>query len=149
MNTFFLLQANGRSYSHKVDIYSLGLIFFELFYPFATQMERIKTLLDVRNNKYPPRFARELPDEVCMRRFIMFYLGSVSYGRNYRNKNSLVDSPGICQLLYVTCMRVINVIWYCESAKEFMAGISTLQMSNLSYSLQNMHITYSRYTSES
>ena len=32
----------GKAYSHKVDIFSLGLIFFELFCPFGTQMERIK-----------------------------------------------------------------------------------------------------------
>ena len=34
-------QMEGKSYSHKVDVYSLGIIFFELFYPFGTQMERI------------------------------------------------------------------------------------------------------------
>ena len=35
------MQMEGRAYSYKVDIYSLGIIFFELFYPFSTQMERI------------------------------------------------------------------------------------------------------------
>lgn len=28
----------------KADIYSLGVIFFELFYPFSTRMERAKVL---------------------------------------------------------------------------------------------------------
>lgn len=37
-----LLQLSGNSYSHKVDIYSLGLILFELLYPFRTQMERVR-----------------------------------------------------------------------------------------------------------
>ena len=36
------IQMEGKAYSHKVDIFSLGLIFFELFCPFGTQMERIK-----------------------------------------------------------------------------------------------------------
>lgn len=36
------LQLSGNSYSHKVDIYSLGLILFELLYPFRTQMERVR-----------------------------------------------------------------------------------------------------------
>ena len=40
------------------------MIFFELFYPFATQMERISTLLNVRKLEFPPRFVRELPEEV-------------------------------------------------------------------------------------
>lgn len=38
----FSRQLSGNSYSHKVDIYSLGLILFELLYPFRTQMERVR-----------------------------------------------------------------------------------------------------------
>ena len=33
---------SGRKYDHKVDIFSLGVIFFELHYPFVTDMERAK-----------------------------------------------------------------------------------------------------------
>ena len=33
---------SGRKYNHKVDIFSLGVIFFELHYPFDTDMERAK-----------------------------------------------------------------------------------------------------------
>jgi hypothetical protein len=50
-----------------VDIYALGMIFFELFFPFATEMERVKTLLEVRSLSFPPRFLRELADEVSYR----------------------------------------------------------------------------------
>lgn len=35
-------------YSHKVDVYSLGIIYFEMLYPFATGHERIITLQDLR-----------------------------------------------------------------------------------------------------
>lgn len=35
-------QILGNNYSHKVDIFSLGLILFELLYPFGTQMERVR-----------------------------------------------------------------------------------------------------------
>uniref|UniRef100_A0A670ZGU0 Eukaryotic translation initiation factor 2-alpha kinase 3 n=1 Tax=Pseudonaja textilis TaxID=8673 RepID=A0A670ZGU0_PSETE len=35
-------QIYGNAYSHKVDIFSLGLILFELLYPFSTQMERVR-----------------------------------------------------------------------------------------------------------
>lgn len=37
-----LFQIHGNNYSHKVDIFSLGLILFELLYPFSTQMERVR-----------------------------------------------------------------------------------------------------------
>ncbi|XP_006899011.1 PREDICTED: eukaryotic translation initiation factor 2-alpha kinase 3 [Elephantulus edwardii] len=59
-------QINGNSYSHKVDIFSLGLILFELLYPFSTQMERVRTLSDVRNLKFPQLFTQKYPQEYVM-----------------------------------------------------------------------------------
>lgn len=50
MLSFLSLQLSGNSYSHKVDIYSLGLILFELLYPFRTQMERVR----VRQKTHKP-----------------------------------------------------------------------------------------------
>ncbi|RKP11474.1 kinase-like domain-containing protein, partial [Piptocephalis cylindrospora] len=41
----------GVKYTQKVDIYSLGIIFFEMCYPFSTAMERAKTLIDLRDSK--------------------------------------------------------------------------------------------------
>ncbi|XP_075419237.1 eukaryotic translation initiation factor 2-alpha kinase 3 [Tenrec ecaudatus] len=59
-------QILGTNYSHKVDIFSLGLILFELLYPFGTQMERVQTLSDVRNLKFPPLFTQKYPREYVM-----------------------------------------------------------------------------------
>ncbi|XP_064275086.1 eukaryotic translation initiation factor 2-alpha kinase 3 isoform X2 [Passer domesticus] len=59
-------QICGNTYSHKVDIFSLGLILFELLYPFSTQMERVKTLSDVRNLKFPPLFTQKYAQEYTM-----------------------------------------------------------------------------------
>uniref|UniRef100_A0A8D8ZJP0 non-specific serine/threonine protein kinase n=1 Tax=Cacopsylla melanoneura TaxID=428564 RepID=A0A8D8ZJP0_9HEMI len=56
-------QMAGKSYNYKVDIYSLGMIFFELLIPFSTQMERWKKLSDLRNNIYPPQFQSNFPKE--------------------------------------------------------------------------------------
>lgn len=56
-------QTSGKVYSHKVDIYSLGVILFEMLYPFATQMERVSTLLKVRQQIFPERFTREMKHE--------------------------------------------------------------------------------------
>lgn len=33
---------SGLKYDQKVDIFSFGIIFFELHYPFSTEMERTK-----------------------------------------------------------------------------------------------------------
>lgn len=53
-----------KSYNYKVDIYSLGLIFFELLVPFSTEMERISILTQLREKKYPKDFLLKYPKEV-------------------------------------------------------------------------------------
>lgn len=37
-------------YSHKVDVYSLGIIYFEMLYPFKTGHERVAILQDLRKS---------------------------------------------------------------------------------------------------
>lgn len=56
-------QLKGQHYDYKVDIYSLGLIFFELLVYFSTEMERIVTLRDLRDGKFPPKFSAKFPQE--------------------------------------------------------------------------------------
>lgn len=57
-------QLNMEKYNYKVDIYSLGLIFFELLVPFDTEMERCSTLVDIRDKKYPRNFLKKYKEEV-------------------------------------------------------------------------------------
>uniref|UniRef100_A0A8C4R6R5 non-specific serine/threonine protein kinase n=1 Tax=Eptatretus burgeri TaxID=7764 RepID=A0A8C4R6R5_EPTBU len=59
-------QLAGKVYSHKVDIYSMGLILFELLCPFSTQMERIQTLSDVRKRIFPEHFVASNHDEYIL-----------------------------------------------------------------------------------
>ncbi|XP_029448991.1 eukaryotic translation initiation factor 2-alpha kinase 3 isoform X2 [Rhinatrema bivittatum] len=59
-------QIYGQSYSHKVDIYSLGLILFELLYPFSTQMERVRILTEVRSLMFPQLFSQKYVQEHSM-----------------------------------------------------------------------------------
>ncbi|KAK3714542.1 hypothetical protein QZH41_014214 [Actinostola sp. cb2023] len=53
-------QMEGKAYSYKVDVYSLGLIFFELFHSFSTEMERITILSEVRKKSIPDEFRKRM-----------------------------------------------------------------------------------------
>ncbi|CAL1575568.1 unnamed protein product [Knipowitschia caucasica] len=64
-------QLSGNSYSHKVDIYSLGLILFELLYAFRTQMERVRTLTEVRALRFPEVFSKNNVQELNMVRSML------------------------------------------------------------------------------
>ncbi|XP_072313636.1 eukaryotic translation initiation factor 2-alpha kinase 3 isoform X2 [Eucyclogobius newberryi] len=64
-------QLSGNSYSHKVDIYSLGLILFELLCPFRTQMERVRTLTEVRALRFPEVFTKNNVQELNMVRSML------------------------------------------------------------------------------
>uniref|UniRef100_A0A3B4AEJ2 Eukaryotic translation initiation factor 2-alpha kinase 3 n=1 Tax=Periophthalmus magnuspinnatus TaxID=409849 RepID=A0A3B4AEJ2_9GOBI len=64
-------QLSGNSYSHKVDIYSLGLILFELLCPFRTQMERVRTLTEVRALRFPEVFSKNNVQELNMVRSML------------------------------------------------------------------------------
>lgn len=57
-------QLAKKPYNHKVDLYSLGLILFEILVPFATQMERLETLTNLRNHlKFPSHFTLQNTQE--------------------------------------------------------------------------------------
>lgn len=60
-------QLKGRQYSYKVDIYSLGLILFELLMVFSTEMERIETIKMLRQNRFPDGFKENFESEVSFR----------------------------------------------------------------------------------
>jgi serine/threonine protein kinase len=61
---FSIYQAQSLPYNYKVDIYSLGVILFELLVPFGTDMERSCTLMDLRSNKFPAHFQQQFQQEV-------------------------------------------------------------------------------------
>ncbi|KAJ3395121.1 Eukaryotic translation initiation factor 2-alpha kinase 3 [Entophlyctis sp. JEL0112] len=51
--TFFYMAPellDRQVYTAKSDIYSLGIILFELFHPFSTEMERVVSLTEIKKN---------------------------------------------------------------------------------------------------
>ncbi|XP_066590227.1 eukaryotic translation initiation factor 2-alpha kinase-like [Prorops nasuta] len=56
-------QMNCQVYNYKVDIYSLGIIFFELLTPFFTDMERVIALTNLRKSIFPEGFELSNPAE--------------------------------------------------------------------------------------
>jgi translation initiation factor 2-alpha kinase 1 len=59
-------QLKGEEYDEKTDIYSLGILLFELFNPFQTQMERAHVLRDLKEQqKFPAAFVRRYPREAA------------------------------------------------------------------------------------
>lgn len=57
------------AYGEKMDIYSLAIIFFELYRPFATAMERAEAIDALKQGIFPDGFVERYPKEVrtCIR----------------------------------------------------------------------------------
>ncbi len=59
-------------YDQKVDLYSLGIIFFEMAYPFSTAMERAEVLTQLRNKlQFPAGFEETHAAEAELIRWLL------------------------------------------------------------------------------
>ncbi|XP_037320438.2 eukaryotic translation initiation factor 2-alpha kinase 1 isoform X2 [Pungitius pungitius] len=54
-------QLKGSQYDSKSDMYSIGVLALELFQPFGTEMERVRTLGDLREGSISDSFCRRWP----------------------------------------------------------------------------------------
>ncbi|KAG7459018.1 hypothetical protein MATL_G00226760 [Megalops atlanticus] len=95
-------QLSGNAYSHKVDIYSLGLILFELLCPFRTQMERVRTLTEVRSLQFPPVFAQKNIQELMMVRSML------SRSPSERPEAAEITETALFQELEVPCRLAVR-----------------------------------------
>ncbi|XP_045123041.1 eukaryotic translation initiation factor 2-alpha kinase 3-like isoform X2 [Portunus trituberculatus] len=65
-------QVSGQVYDYKVDIYSLGLVFFEMLVPFGTGMERLAVMTRLREELlFPPKFEDDFPDESSLLKLML------------------------------------------------------------------------------
>ncbi|KAF8932153.1 Eukaryotic translation initiation factor 2-alpha kinase [Haplosporangium gracile] len=65
------LARPNLGYDQKADIYSLGIIFFELYHPFSTLMERHAVLRTLRNGELPSEFVSRWPKEAAFVLWLM------------------------------------------------------------------------------
>uniref|UniRef100_S4RAV2 Eukaryotic translation initiation factor 2-alpha kinase 1 n=1 Tax=Petromyzon marinus TaxID=7757 RepID=S4RAV2_PETMA len=54
-------QLSGSHYDFKSDMYSVGIVLFELFQPFGTEMERVKTIQELRGGVVSSPFTAQWP----------------------------------------------------------------------------------------
>ncbi|KAJ7984681.1 hypothetical protein DPEC_G00357270 [Dallia pectoralis] len=54
-------QLEGSNYDSRSDMYSIGVLALELFQPFGTEMERVRTLEELREGKVPCSFSQRWP----------------------------------------------------------------------------------------
>lgn len=71
-------QLNNASYDKKADIYSLGMVLFELLSRFETGMERIEKMKNARVRDLPLEFVKEFPQQSAL---ILWYTEALPENR--------------------------------------------------------------------
>ena len=57
-----MILSHACSYDEKVDIFALALVLYELLHPFRTNMERVRTLQNLRKNVIPQEAREAWPE---------------------------------------------------------------------------------------
>ncbi|XP_019168429.1 PREDICTED: eIF-2-alpha kinase GCN2 isoform X3 [Ipomoea nil] len=76
VGTFFYtapeIEQGWPKINEKADMYSLGVVFFELWHPFSTAMERHVILSDlIQKGELPPTWVAEFPEQESLLRRMM------------------------------------------------------------------------------
>jgi translation initiation factor 2-alpha kinase 3 len=57
-------QKEGLQYNEKTDIFSLGIILFQLLYPYTSDSDRKRTIFDLRSGVFPEIMIERYPREM-------------------------------------------------------------------------------------
>lgn len=60
-------QIASKPYNHKVDVYALAVILFELLVPFKTGSERVDVIANLKLFRFPPDFRQHYDPQVVTR----------------------------------------------------------------------------------
>ncbi|EPX73149.1 PEK protein kinase Hri1 [Schizosaccharomyces octosporus yFS286] len=60
------MKAQAIKNSTAIDVYALGILFFELLYPFGTRMERVSLINKLKKGILPEDFLEQMPGEASL-----------------------------------------------------------------------------------
>ncbi|EPY50364.1 PEK protein kinase Hri1 [Schizosaccharomyces cryophilus OY26] len=60
------MKAQAIKNSTAIDVYALGILFFELLYPFGTRMERVSLINNLKKGLLPEDFLEQMPGEASL-----------------------------------------------------------------------------------
>ena len=122
-----VLQSDTGRYTNKVDMYSLGVILFEMIHPLQTGMERVHVLQDLRSPQI------KLPKELDRKAFA----GQISLIQSFLSHNPH-ERPAALDVLQSDFLPPRSEEDYIQQA------LRTIANPNTPYYTKLMHALFSR-----
>ena len=122
-------QISRKPYDFKVDIFSLGLILLELFIPFGTQMERLKTIQDAKRQIFPHSFSQNFPKEVIL----------ISEDSD---KNLMIEKQAKVCSVFIEYIFLKNDNFYAKNINTHKTLLKPARSSLLAYDIESPRATY-------